>query len=58
MAGKDPAKAAAANDAQLAAMAAQVIDANRYLVLATGARRTRRCVSGVHQRHRRDGGRA
>ena len=35
MAGKGPAKAAATNDAQLAATAAQVIDANRYLVLAT-----------------------
>lgn len=35
MAGEDPAKAAVTNDAQLAVMAAQVIDANRYLVLAT-----------------------
>ena len=35
MAGDDQAKAAVTNDAQLAVMAAQIIDANRYLVLAT-----------------------
>ena len=35
MAGDDPAKAAVTSDAQLAVMAAQIIDANRYLVLAT-----------------------
>jgi len=35
MAGDDQAKAAVTNNAQLAVMAAQIIDANRYLVLAT-----------------------
>ena len=35
MAGEDPAKAAVTNAAQLAVMVAEVIDANRYLVLAT-----------------------
>ena len=35
MAGEDPAKAAVTNDAQFTVMVAEVIDANRYLVLAT-----------------------